>query len=91
MFLYVKVLPFLVKRLNVAAKCCLKFDIPFHDDVYCCVTYSNVEFPHEIFKNYSLKLMLKSKRLELVLDIIFMKLNILNSIFPTFLDIFIQV
>jgi hypothetical protein len=35
-----------VKRLKQVEKCCFNF----HDALYCCVKYSNVECQYEIFK-----------------------------------------
>ena len=49
MLWYTKTIIFLVKGLKVVAKRCLNW-IFFHDDLYCCVKYSNVEYQVEIFK-----------------------------------------
>ena len=40
-----------VKGLKVVAKRCLNL-ISFHDDLCCCVEYSNVENQVEIFNTY---------------------------------------
>ena len=46
-----KIIIFLVKGLKVVAKRCLNY-ISFHDDLCCCVEYSNVENKVEIFNTY---------------------------------------
>ena len=46
-----KTIIFLVKRLKVIAKCCLNW-IFFHDTLYCCVTYSIMQYQDDIFKTY---------------------------------------
>jgi hypothetical protein len=48
MLRYTKTMFFFVKSLKVVAKCCLDW-IYFHDDLYCCVKYSKVEYQVEIF------------------------------------------
>ena len=46
-----KTIIFLVKGRKVVAKCCLNWT-SFHDDLCCCVEYSNVENQVEIFNTY---------------------------------------
>ena len=44
---------FVVKGLKVVAKCCLNcefFNFFFHNDLYCCLKDSNVEYQAKIFK-----------------------------------------
>ena len=48
---YTKTIFVLVKVLRVVAKCCLIWII-FHNDLYCCVEYCNVEYQIDIFKTY---------------------------------------
>ena len=43
---------FLVKGLKVVAQCCLNWNF-VHDDLCCCVKYSNVENQVEIFNIYN--------------------------------------
>ena len=38
------------KRPKSSSQVLFELDI-FHDDLYCCVKYSNVEYQVEIFKN----------------------------------------
>ena len=45
---YTKTITFLAKGLKVVAKCYLNWN-SFHDDLCCCVEYSNVENQVEIF------------------------------------------
>ena len=40
---------FCVKVSILVAQCCLNW-ILFHDDLYCCVKYSNVAYQVEIFR-----------------------------------------
>ena len=47
-FQYTTTIIVLVKDLKVVATCCLNW-ISFHDDLYRCVEYSNVENQVEIF------------------------------------------
>jgi hypothetical protein len=77
MLLFTKTIIFLVKGLEVVAIHYLSW-ISFHDDLCCCVAYSNVENQVEIFNLLSLKVMLKSKWLSMSLDIDFMTLTILK-------------
>jgi hypothetical protein len=51
MLQYIKTLIMLVKGLKVITKRCLNW-ISFHDDLCCCVEYSNVENQAEIYNNY---------------------------------------
>ena len=55
---YTKIIIFLVKHLKVVAKHFLNW-IYFHGTLYCCARYSNIEYQDEIFKNVSLKVLLK--------------------------------
>ena len=48
MLQYTKTITFLAKGLKVVAKCYLNWN-SFHDDLCCCVEYSNVENQVEIF------------------------------------------
>ena len=48
---YTKTLFVLVKGLKVVAKHCLNWIFP-HDNLCCCVEYSNLENQDEIFNNY---------------------------------------
>ena len=49
-----------------------------HDDLCCCVVYSNVEKQVEILNLLSLIMMLKNKWLSLILDVDLMALPILK-------------
>lgn len=50
-----KIHRFMVKCLKVlVTKCCKTWDF-FHDDLYNCVRYSNVEYQDELFKTYQLR------------------------------------
>ena len=51
MLRYTKTITFLVKGLKAIAKRCLNW-ICIHDDLCCCVEYSNVEHQVEIFNTY---------------------------------------
>jgi hypothetical protein len=48
---YTKTIIFLVKGLKVETNCCLNC-ISFHDDLCCCVEYSNVENQAKIYNTY---------------------------------------
>ena len=67
MLWYLKTIVFLFKCLKVV--------------VNCYVKYSNVTYQDEIFINLLLNVMLKSKWLDMVLDVNFMTLTIWNLIF----------
>ena len=58
-----------------------KMMFSLHGDLYCYVKYSNVTYQDEIFINLLLNVMLKSKWLDMVLDVNFMTLTIWNLIF----------
>ena len=61
---------FWVKGLKIVEDHCLNL-IPFHDDLCCSFEFSNIE--NQVDLQYlSLKVMLKSKCLSLVLDVDFM-------------------
>ena len=51
MLWYTETIVFAVKGPKVVAKCCLNW-ISFHDDLCCCVEYSNIENQVEIFNTY---------------------------------------
>ena len=51
MLRYTKTIKFMVKGLKVVAKRYLNW-ISFHNDLCCCVEYSNVENQVEIFNTY---------------------------------------
>jgi hypothetical protein len=53
---YTKTIITLVKGLRVVAKCCLNW-ISFHDDLCCCVEYSNLENQVGIFNTYHCNLL----------------------------------
>ena len=73
-----KVIIFLVTCLKVVAKCCLNYN-SFHDDLRCCVQWIlKCRKSSWDLQYLSLKVMLKSKWLSLVLDVDFMTLASLN-------------
>ena len=72
MLWYTKTIICWIKGLIIKKKRCLNW-ISFHDDLYCCVGYSNVENQY-----LSLKNMLKSEWLTLILDVDLMTLTILK-------------
>ena len=65
---YTKTIYLLVKGPKVVAKCSLNW-ISFHDDLYCCVRYSIVDYQVEIFKTCHQRVMLKSTWLNIGLNI----------------------
>ena len=73
---YTKTIIDVVKGLKVVAKCCVSW-IFIHDDLYVVLNTQMWNIKLRL-QNLSLKAMLKSEWLNLVLDIDFMTLNILK-------------
>ena len=53
--MYTNTIIFLVKRLTIIAKCCLNWIFIFHDALYYCARYVNIEYQNDIFKTYHQK------------------------------------
>ena len=81
----------LVKGLQVVAKCCLNwiYVLMMTSIVVVNTQYSNVGYQGWELQNLSLKVMLKRKWLNLVLDVEFMTSNILKLVFFMFLEFII--